>query len=253
MIMRPSIQHDPMSGETSKGETSKGETSNLEIVYRTVHGLEVPFVLPTRQADTQHPTDAEGVSKLAPGFGGAAGNSRRLPRLENERIGPMKTKKIQDLVEKLASENGVDRMQAREQLVAAGGYDVTRALIAELVDPRQHVRWEAALALKAMADPIAALPLVHAMDDDDEDVRWVAAEGVAGLGEPGLLAVLSGLTRASKSSVYCTAAHQALRELRDHGVHREIIESVMPALEGSERNLSGPIAAYQALQKLRGA
>jgi hypothetical protein len=35
-------------------------------------------------------------------------------------------------------------------------------------------------------------------------------------------------------------------------VHQDIVESVMQALEGSERNLSGPVAAYKSLQELRG-
>jgi magnesium transporter len=44
-----------------------------------------------------------------------------------------------------------------------GGHDVTRALVRELVDRRQQVRWEAAKALTAIADPLTAPGLMHAL------------------------------------------------------------------------------------------
>ncbi len=128
---------------------------------------------------------------------------------------------------------------------------MTHALIAELVDPRKQVRWEAAKALSEIGDSVAALPLVHAMDDEDADVAWVAAEGVAGMGEPGLLAVLSGLTRASRSGAFCKAAHHSLREFLKRGTRNQVVEPVFEALDGVEPKLSAPIAAYEALQKLR--
>lgn len=157
----------------------------------------------------------------------------------------------QTAIEELASKDGVVRERARKALVSAKGHEVVHALIAELVDPRQQVRWEAAKALSDIADSVAAIPLVHAMHDDDNDVAWVAAEGVAEMGEPGLLAVLSGLTRASHSPEYCKAAHHSLKEFRKVGMRRAEIEAVMKALEGAESKLTAPVVAYEVLQKIR--
>ena len=101
--------------------------------------------------------------------------------------------RLLELIVALASSDPVLRERSREALVAAGTYDVTRALVGELTDPRQHVRWEAAKALAAIADPIAAPALVHALDDDDDEVRWIAAEALVAMGQDGLLNVLNGL------------------------------------------------------------
>ncbi|GAA4463436.1 HEAT repeat domain-containing protein [Novipirellula rosea] len=164
----------------------------------------------------------------------------------------MKTHEISLAIKQLASDDGVVREKARNALVAAESRDVTEALIAELVDYRHQVRWEAAKALSQIGDPIAALPLVHAMDDDDHDVAWVAAEGVAEMGEVGLQAVLSGLSHSSRSGSFYKVAHHALKEIRKHGKHRDVVAKVMATLEGVEPRLSAPIAAYEALQELRG-
>lgn len=163
----------------------------------------------------------------------------------------MNPTEITAFISQLASDDGMVREQARKALVAAKGHEVTHALIAELVDPRHQVRWEAAKALSEIGDSVAALPLVHAMDDEDADVAWVAAVGVAAMGEPGLLAVLSGLTRASRSGGFCKAAHHSLREFLRHGTSNQTIEPVFEALNGVEPKLSAPVAAYKALQKLR--
>jgi HEAT repeat protein len=163
----------------------------------------------------------------------------------------MNSTELQTSIERLASEDGMIIQQARKSLVEAKNHEVTHALIAELVDPRKRVRWEAAKALAEIGEPVAALPLVHSMDDDESDVAWVAAEGVAAMGQPGLLAVLSGLTRTSRSGSFYKAAHHSLQEFRKHGTEVPTLEPVIEALEGIGPSLSASVAAYQALQKLR--
>ncbi|MCC9602401.1 HEAT repeat domain-containing protein [Stieleria sp. JC731] len=155
------------------------------------------------------------------------------------------------LLHQLESQDGVQRTRAREKLISLAGPDVTRALIGKLLSPRSQVRWEAAKCLLSIADPIAAIPLVHAMDDEDENIRWIASEGVAQLGESGLMALLSGLTRQAPSSVFCRAAHHALRDMEKNGLQREVVRPVIQAIEGFEPTLSTPIAAYKALQSMQ--
>ncbi|KAA5543034.1 HEAT repeat domain-containing protein [Roseiconus nitratireducens] len=163
----------------------------------------------------------------------------------------MDSKETETALQQLASDDGVVREKARKSLVATHSPEVIRALISELVDPRKQVRWEAAKALSEIGDPVAALGLVHAMDDDSKEVAWIAAEGVAAMGTAGLTAVLSGLTRSSRCPEFHKVAHHALKEFHKRGTNREIVETVMQALEGVEPRLTAPVVAYEALSKLR--
>jgi HEAT repeat protein len=157
---------------------------------------------------------------------------------------------IMDLIEELSSKDPVIRQRSREELVAIGGHQVTRALVHELIDPRQQVRWEAAKALTAIADPIAAPGLMHALDDKDADVRWVAGEGLIALGGIGLMTVLSGLTKRAESLDFCKAAHHVLHDLKPKG-YAKTVEPVLQALETSEPEVTAPPAAYEALVALK--
>jgi HEAT repeat protein len=63
---------------------------------------------------------------------------------------------VDSLVIDLASANPVTRQRGRESLVALGSNEVAAALVAELTDPREHVRWEAAKALTSLKAPVSA-------------------------------------------------------------------------------------------------
>ena len=107
--------------------------------------------------------------------------------------------RIPPLLSDLAGGNPVVRERARETLVAIGK-PVVPALIQMLSYRRPLARWEAAKALCGIADPLAATALVNALDDEDDEVRWVAAEGVAALGGYGLAALLAELLERARSS-----------------------------------------------------
>jgi hypothetical protein len=154
------------------------------------------------------------------------------------------------LIDELTNHDPVARKHARERLCRMGGHDVTRALVGELVDPRRLVRWEAVKALSVLADPIAAPGLLHALEDDDGDVRWVAAEGLIALGRIGLLTVLSGLTRRARSIEFCRSAHHVLHDLKKHG-DADVIAPVLAALERPEPQVAAPLAAHHALTALK--
>ena len=104
---------------------------------------------------------------------------------------------IPELTAALATSSPVARKKAREALVALGGPAVP-ALIQLLSHRQPHVRWEAAKALGAVADPIAASALVNALKDRDGDVRWLAAEGLVALGRDALQPLLAALMERSE-------------------------------------------------------
>jgi len=157
---------------------------------------------------------------------------------------------ITDLIGGLSNKDPVVRARSREKLVDIGGHEVTRALVHELIDPRQQVRWEAAKALTAIADPVSAPALMHALDDDDANVRWVAGEGLIALREIGLMTVLSGLTTQADSLEFCKSAHHVLHDLKPKS-HVETVKPVLQALEASEPLVAAPLAAYKALVAIK--
>ena len=158
---------------------------------------------------------------------------------------------INNLIAQLSNQDGMQRQKAREELVALGGIDVTRALIIELSDPRRDVRWEAGKALIEIADPIAAPSLVRQLLDEDGDIRWQAAGGLATMGEPGLLVTLNAAIRHAGNSEFCDAAHHAFKEFRKAGVHRQVLEPVMEACDGNEPGVALPVAAYKVLEQIK--
>jgi HEAT repeat protein len=155
------------------------------------------------------------------------------------------------LLEELKGSDPVQRESARQALVRLGTPEVTVALVGELLDPRQQVRWEAAKALGSLADPVSASALLEALDDNDEDVRWVAAEGLIALGRTGLLAALHGLTKHSRSNAFRKSAHHVLHELLKRGEVPGVIAPVLAALEEADSAISAPPAAYHALLALK--
>ena len=66
----------------------------------------------------------------------------------------------------------------RVEKLGAIGKPAVPGLIECLYDPREHVRWEAAKTLSAIADPLTASALVTALEDEHEDVRWVSGEAL---------------------------------------------------------------------------
>lgn len=85
---------------------------------------------------------------------------------------------IESLMEMLANKDGLIRKKARKSLVAIGKpavSELTRALQNSKLD---QLRWEAAKTLDAIGDIRAIPSLVKALEDNDQDVAWLAAEAL---------------------------------------------------------------------------
>ncbi len=114
------------------------------------------------------------------------------------------SEKICLLLETLCGPDATKRQSTRKALVALGKAAV-KPLIALLFDPRPHVRWEAAKALGKIGDPAAAPALVEALEDDESNVHWLAAVGLAAMKLKGLMPLLSALVR-HPDSIWLRAA-----------------------------------------------
>lgn len=155
---------------------------------------------------------------------------------------------LQTLIAALAHDDPVDRHRARETLVAIGRSAV-KPLTELLSDARPHVRWEAAKALGPIGDPAAASALVNALEDNDGDVRWLAAAGLIRLGCSGLHPLLVALQDRADSDYLRDGAHHVFHDLVGR-VPFGLARSMLAALDQPEPEMVVPQAAYEALKAL---
>jgi HEAT repeat protein len=111
-------------------------------------------------------------------------------------------------------------------------------------------RLEICKALTEIAHPSAASMLLRRLEDDHQDLRWIAAEGLLNIGgpvvEPLLLALID---RASAHTILEGAVH-VLRGL-SRRASEPIFEPLISAVRGVEPGASVPPAAQAALFKWR--
>jgi len=152
------------------------------------------------------------------------------------------------LADALAGADRARREEAKEYLFSRG-LEAVPILHELLGDTRFRVRWEAALVLKKLAHPACVDSLLEALKDEDEDVRWVAAEGLGNIGKPCLRPFLLFLIRESDSFEVRDAAHVAISYLVDADA-KGLLKPVHQALV----HLSPPetiiAAANRALEEL---
>ncbi len=153
------------------------------------------------------------------------------------------------LITELANSDGLARLRARRSLVSIGASSVP-ALTEALSHHNWRLRWEAAKALSEIADPSATDALVAAMEDERPGVRWIASEGVIALGQRGLVPLLQALIRKSGSAWFRLGAHHVLRAMERRGMDYQV-DPVLKALNGSEPAIQVPLAAVEALDRIR--
>jgi HEAT repeat protein len=159
--------------------------------------------------------------------------------------------KVRALIAALGGEEGTARHGAREALVAIGKPAV-RSLIEALQDPNELVRWKAAKALGEIRDKNSAPALVVALEDKSSGIRWLAAEGLIALGRHALPPLLRALVQRAGSIWLRERALHILHELAKQGL-RDETRPVVAALEGPAPTVAVPLAAADAIEKLRRA
>lgn len=160
-------------------------------------------------------------------------------------------KSILQLITALGSTEDAIRWEACRLLVSLKQSAVPY-LIRALSAPNEYTRWEAAKSLAEIKDPAVAPALVDALEDQDNDVRWAAADGLIVLGKDGLIPLLRALIHCSDSLLLRNSAHHVLRILQRRVGMRSVIEPVLKTLDDAEPTLSVPIAAQAALDALQG-
>jgi HEAT repeat protein len=156
---------------------------------------------------------------------------------------------LDQYISQLSSKDGAEREQAREAVVQLGREAVPE-LLTVLDSDEPHVRWEAAKALEAIADPEAAAPLIVALGDEDSDVRWVAGQALIAIGQPVLRSLLKTLATADVPGGFYHGAHHVLHDLAlRSGELSHALKPVLAAFHNPEPRVSVPVAAESVLQQ----
>jgi HEAT repeat protein len=158
---------------------------------------------------------------------------------------------IKDLIAALSSLDDFTRVEARNALVAMGSQSIP-FLAEALKGPDLLRKWEAAKALGEICDPRAVPALVEALDDEQFDVRWLAAEGLIEMNVKSLRPLFQALMEHADSVMLRQGAHHVLHDLAK-GELRVYLAPVLIALESMEPGSQLPRAVSHALESLEKA
>ncbi len=173
-----------------------------------------------------------------------------LPTSKRNTIGE-KDQTIEGLIMALSSDNGSACRDARQSLVAIGSPAV-RSLIEALKQKNDNVRREAVKALREIGGAEVAPALIKTFEDEEFDIRWLAAEGVIGLGVSGLKPLLQALIDHGDSPLLLEGAHHVIHYMAKGGL-KKYLGPVLTSLEGVEPVVKAPNAAFHALEMLKEA
>ena len=142
------------------------------------------------------------------------------------------------------------RQEARKSLVAMGK-PATPSLIRALRNSKvDQVRWEAAKALGAIGDARAAPSLVKALEDNDPDVVWLAAEALRNFKKAAWPVLFRALIkRGAHSSLLRQGAHHVLWKQREEGFN-DLLALLLKALKAGTVPEMTPGAAYDILERM---
>ena len=156
---------------------------------------------------------------------------------------------IKKLIMTLSNDDDAVRKGARQSLVAIGAPAVP-PLIEALKQKDDHVRREAVKALPAIGGPGVAPALIKSLEDEEFDIRWLAAEGLVGLGMDGLKPLLRALTEQGDSPLLLEGAHHVIHDMAKGGL-KKYLGPVLASLEGVGTAVKAPVAASNALEMMR--
>ncbi len=161
-------------------------------------------------------------------------------------------REIRRLLKTLGSKNGMERKKAREKLVAMG--NTVSGYLLELYNNPKHInRWEALKTAEEIGYT-GSIPLfIKALEDDEGDLRWIAAEGLIKLGSQSIQPLLQTLIDKSDSIFVLAGIHHVFYNLKkEKKLPPDFpIEKLLPALKNSKWLKSIKPIAYELLNALQ--
>lgn len=138
---------------------------------------------------------------------------------------PQEDVSLKILLENLSNSDGLVRRSAREILVRFGVGVID--YLGQLIEaPKYITRWEAVKSLAEIHNPLSIPWLIKALEDESDDIRWLAAEGLISLGKEAVEPVLKRLIEKYPSLNTKEAITHILKVLQSRGQFFDTINLV---------------------------
>ena len=154
--------------------------------------------------------------------------------------------KIEELIKCFYGKDVINTKKARYELVKMGNPAI-EYLIPLIDDPKMHVRWEAIKTLSQIATPETIPILIKALENDDFDVRWIAAEGLIDIGKKSIQPLLKSLVADQDSKFLLEGAHHVFKELHFKKLFEN--DEIIKILEDYRRHPEVAVEAERLLGK----
>jgi HEAT repeat protein len=141
----------------------------------------------------------------------------------------------------------IARKKARYELIKIGKPAISY-LTGLLNDPKMHIRWEAIKTLSQIAAPESIPVLIKALENDDFDVRWMAAEGLIDIGKQSIKPLLKALSHNEDSNYLLEGAHHILKGLEFKKIFKDD-EGLIKKLENYNMHPEIAVFAEELLSK----
>ncbi len=157
---------------------------------------------------------------------------------------------LESLMDMLENKDGVIRQKAREALVELGKSAVSSLTRALLNSRQDQVRWEAAKALGGINDTGSVPSLVQALEDNNSDVAWAAADALKTFRKAAWPSLLQALIKSKSEAVALRkGAHHVLADQKEDGFD-DLLATLLKALESSSAPESSAVAAHEILKRM---
>lgn len=157
---------------------------------------------------------------------------------------------IESLMDMLENKDGVIRQKARQALVELGKPAVSSLTQALLNSRQDQVRWEAAKALGGINATRSIPSLVQALEDNNSDVAWAAADALKTFRKAAWPPLLQALIKSKSESVALRkGAHHVLVDQKEDGFN-DLLATLLQALESSSAPESSAVAANEILKRM---
>ena len=155
------------------------------------------------------------------------------------------------LIEDLQNSKGLIRQKARDELVKNGS-DSIPYLNALKDSPKHKTRWEVVKALGQIGHKDSVHTLIHALEDEKSDVRWLAAEGLVHIGTETIHHLMHALEEKYKSLHFRNGVHHVLHSIKEKEEHlMDEVHEMMHSLEKHINIDSIPLMAEKIKEKLK--
>lgn len=163
----------------------------------------------------------------------------------------MTDEEYKNLLTDLQNPKGIIRKKAREELVKNGADSIP--YLDSLKDSTQHkTRWEVIKALGQIGHKDSIITLVHALDDEKSDVRWLAAEGLVNVGKETIHHLMLALEEKYNSLHFRSGVHHVLHSIKES--EEDLVEEFHELLHSLEKHInidSIPLLAEKVKEKFK--